>query len=169
MDTKDLLPIEVIAQFTETAPVDVDGLAKALGLRVGLDASLGPEISGKIVKDPRGGPAGYSIYINANDVPRRQRFTLAHEIAHYVLHRDLIGDGIEDNALYRSKLGEWYERQANRMAADILLPPGLVRRRWASGVKEVSKLADAFNVSEQAMRIRLDELGLRAEAAPSLL
>lgn len=162
MDTVTKLPIEVIAEFTETAPVDVDGLAKVLGLKVGTDASLGPDISGKIVRDRRGNSAGYSIIINANDSPRRQRFTLAHEIAHYVLHRDLIGDGLEDSALYRSKLNEWYERQANRMAADILLPPGLVRRMWGGGARGIYQLADAFNVSEQALRIRLAELGLAA-------
>jgi Zn-dependent peptidase ImmA (M78 family) len=32
--------------------------------------------------------------------PNRQRFTLAHEIAHYVLHRDLVENGIVDDTMY---------------------------------------------------------------------
>jgi len=123
--------------------------------------NLGPRIAGMIIRDRRlSPPSGFTIYVNAEDNPRRQRFTIAHEIAHYVLHRDLIGDGITDDALYRSPLGEWYERQANKMAADILMPPQLVRSLYAQGMTSVTKIAAEFDVSVEAMRIRLDELGL---------
>jgi Zn-dependent peptidase ImmA (M78 family) len=115
-----------------------------------------------IIRDHRGfSPAGYTIHVNADDNPARQRFTIAHEIAHYVLHRDLIGDGITDDPLYRSSLGEWYERQANKMAADILMPPKLVRAMYRSGTVSLAPLARAFEVSVDAMRIRLEELGFR--------
>src|SRR5690349_7799213 len=105
---------EIVSRYAQDAPVDVNALARDLGLDVSIDV-MGPDIAGKIVRDRSDkSPAGYSIYINGHDSHRRQRFTLAHEIGHYILHRDLIGDGLIDSALYRSKLGEWYERQANR-------------------------------------------------------
>ena len=106
------LPIEVVRRFARRgAPVNVEGLALELGLKVHRDASMVPEISGKIMKasPPMGGPAGYAIFVNYTHSRGRQRFTIAHEIAHFVLHRDLIGDGIADDALYKSKLNEWYE------------------------------------------------------------
>jgi Zn-dependent peptidase ImmA (M78 family) len=75
------------------------------------------DVAGKIVRVDAGSPSGYSIYINSSDPPRRQRFTLAHEIDHFVRHRDLLGDGLIDDGMYRSKLGAEYERRANRLAA----------------------------------------------------
>lgn len=78
-------------------------MAEALGLTVNMDASLPRNISGRIVRGGNG-RAGYYIKVNGAHSPYRKRFTLAHEIAHHLLHRDQIGDGIEDNALYRSRL-----------------------------------------------------------------
>jgi hypothetical protein len=160
----DELPIEIVRRFSNRgAPVNVDSLALELGLKVHRDASLGPEISGKIIKalPPTGGPTGYAIFVNYTHPSGRQRFTIAHEIAHFVLHRDLIGDGIEDDALYRSKLNEWYETQANRMAADILLPADLVREAYrVHGIKSLAGLSARFEVSVDAIRIRLKELSL---------
>ena len=93
---------EIISRYTQDAPVDVDAIARDLGLDISIDV-MDPEIAGKIVRDQSGkSPAGYSVFINGRDPLRRQRFTLAHEIAHYVLHRDLIGDGLR----VRPRIGE---------------------------------------------------------------
>ncbi len=152
----------IIERYTQDVPVRVEPIARDIGIQVVLDASLGKDIAGKIVRQATGSPSGWAIYINANDLARRRRFTLAHEIAHYVLHRDLIGDGLIDDALYRSKLGEWYERQANRMAADILMPAALVRGLYHGGMRALAYLSETLDVSEAAVRIRLAELGLDA-------
>ena len=104
-------PQAIIARHTQDAPVNVSAIARDLGLNVYSDAQMPPDIAGKIVRGGSGSPSGYSIYINASDPERRRRFTLAHEIAHFVLHRDLIGDGLIDDGMYRSKLGGEYERQ----------------------------------------------------------
>src|SRR5690242_10409831 len=65
------------------APVGVDRVARRLGLEVEL-ATLGDDISGVlVVQDGRG-----VIGVSENQAPTRQRFTIAHEIGHYVLHRD---------------------------------------------------------------------------------
>jgi Zn-dependent peptidase ImmA (M78 family) len=120
-------------------------------------------IAGRIVREnPVRSPAGYSIFINHADPIRRKRFTLAHELGHYMLHRDLIGDGLIDDAMYRSKLGEWYERQANRWAADILMPAAIVRGLFRGGMRSLAHLSDQLDVSEDAIRIRLIELSLGA-------
>ena len=151
------LPVEIVRQFLGSAPVDLKGMAEALGLEV---EHLGlfdePEVAGKIERDR----SGYRITINALDPARRQRFTLAHEIGHYILHRDLIGDGITDSGLYRSRLSSTIERQANRYAANLLMPADLVRAAWQAGRGDPFELSEEFNVSEAAAQIRLTELGL---------
>lgn len=133
-------------------PVNVVGLANRLGIKV-YDAAWPENISGKIQKDAKkGGESGFAIYVNRAHPNTRKRFTIAHEIAHYVLHEDKIGDGIFDDALYRSGLPEKIEVQANGLAADILMPWQELVKRTPAGVHE---LAELFNVSEQAMSIRL--------------
>jgi hypothetical protein len=139
------------------APVKLSTIAKALG--VTLRASTLPAgVSGEI--RPAGSPGEFTIKVNRHDGARRQRFTIAHELAHYLLHRDQIGSGIEDDALYRSSLSDTREAEANRLAADILMPSRLIEEELASakalGVNDlVAYMADRFEVSEAAMRIRL--------------
>ena len=152
------LPIEVVGRFLTSAPVDLHGIARALGLDVEERWFDDPEVAGMIEQAGR----TYRISLNGIDNPRRQRFTLAHEIAHYILHRDLIGNGITDHGLYRSRLSDAVERQANRYAANLLMPSDLVRAAWRAGDCSVTGMATRFNVSEDAARIRLHELGYSA-------
>jgi Zn-dependent peptidase ImmA (M78 family) len=149
-----LQPSEIVAQYLTAAPVNVERLASALGLRI-LQDFLG-EYSGKIERDT----LGFKITVNTTDSPVRQRFTIAHEIGHYVLHRDLIGDGISDDAMYRSRLGGFYETQANQYAAYILMPPGLFRQKFREGAKTADALAGIFDVSSLAAEYRIKNLGL---------
>lgn len=146
----------VIAGFQKSAPVQVIPIASELGLKVYTVDNWNDEISGMIVRDPdRGGESGFAIYINGKHAAVRRRFTIAHEIAHFVLHRSLIGDGIQDDALYRSKLSSAIEAEANRYAADILMPWPLLNQEIAKGNNSVETLARAFNVSKSSMSIRL--------------
>jgi hypothetical protein len=147
---------ETIGDFTRAAPVDVYGLARALGLEI-KNVELGDDISGKIEKS---WGSGYLISVNARHPVTRRRFTAAHEIAHFVLHRDLIGDGIIDNAMYRSKKGDEIERQANAYAATILMPAPLVFAKFRAGEKSFAGIAMAFEVSSEVAQIRMRELRL---------
>ncbi|MER8806065.1 ImmA/IrrE family metallo-endopeptidase [Mesorhizobium australicum] len=114
-------------------------------------------ISGKIELDWLDEPV---ITVNKTHPRSRQRFTIAHEIAHFVLHRDLIGDGIIDNALYRDdRIGDARERQANRYAASLLMPMSLVKKAWRDGIRSAPGLASAFGVSPAVADIRWRELG----------
>jgi hypothetical protein len=145
----------LISQFQNKAPVDVLGLAIALGLNVWED-DLPEGISGKLFRDTdNGGDSGYSIVVASSEPPVRKRFTTAHEIAHFILHRDIIDSGIEDDALYRSRLSNAMEAAANRLAADILMPYRLIRELQRSGFSEIPDLAKELQVSQHALSIRL--------------
>lgn len=151
------IPQSIIDRFCSTVPVNVTGLAEALGVRVYESDNLPARISGKIVKDPQiGGSEGYAIVVRSSDPYTRRRFTVAHEIAHFVLHRDRIGSLLTDDEMYRSGLGTLEEIEANRMAADILMPRRVLKDYVdAPSPMSASELARRFQVSEQAMRIRL--------------
>lgn len=112
-----------------------------------------------MIKRVPGSESGFSITINANHPKVRQRFTVAHEIANAILHPGMIGDGITDDAMWRSGLPETAEYQANRMAADILMPEHLVRQH-AVGLWTPASLAKLFGVSSKSMNIRLEKLRL---------
>lgn len=145
----------VVERHLANAPVKISDIAKGLGIKL-VASTLPAGISGEI--RPR--EDGFVISVNRHDNPRRQRFTVAHEVAHYLIHRDQIGDGISDDVLYRSSLSDAREAEANRLAADILMPRRLVELAYArhEGVatdEVVAKMAEEFGVSEVAMRIRL--------------
>jgi hypothetical protein len=147
-------PFAVIARHQQKLPVDLHAIARDLGIAV-FAVPLGDRISGQLMRDPRrGGSSGFVIYVNSLHPRNRQRFTLAHEIAHFVLHRDLIDTGIHDDTMYRSEeLQGYQEVQANRLAADILMPIMKVKELMRQGLS-LQGLARQFGVSEEAMKIR---------------
>ena len=154
---------EVINSYQNTAPVDVEGLSRALGVPVNY-AYLGSDISGMIERRKDG---GYSISVHQNDPPTRQRFTIAHELGHFIYHKDKIGDGINDDKAYRStnagkyhntNIGRKEETQANRFAANLLMPWDLISRLQKQDVTDHKEIADRLGVSHRTMLIRLEHL-----------
>ncbi len=138
-------------------PVRLGTLATELGINVKL-SSLGRGQSGLIESKD----GSYTIKINRHETRERQRFTLAHEIAHFLLHRDAVDkDGeIRDNVLYRSGQSERIEYEANRLAADLIMPIDQVESDLATISVPVSdtvieRLAREWQVSKAAMEIRL--------------
>jgi Zn-dependent peptidase ImmA (M78 family) len=145
---------QIIERFQQQAPVDVMGIAEALGLRVWED-DINP-YSGKITRDSEhGGPSGYSIIVNAMEPTNRKRFTIAHEVAHFILHSDELLNGDIEETLYRGGLSDKMEAEANKLAADILMPLSLIERLIAQGQSSIEELADALEVSKTAIGIRL--------------
>jgi Zn-dependent peptidase ImmA (M78 family) len=152
--------LDILSEYAASYPVDVVEAAKAIGVRVFFD-DLPGGVSGKIQKDERG---GYYIVADRNEPAVRQRFTIAHELGHYMYHRSLIGDGVSDSAAYRAPdetiyeetpLERFHETQANRFAANLLMPKALIRKIELENPDiSVAELARLFNVSEDAMRIR---------------
>lgn len=99
------------------------------------------------------------IFVNSQDTPTRQRFSLLHELKHWidwdeadVLHARL---GVGDPKLQKSMI-EWI---ANEFAAHVLMPTMLVKRAWFRS-QNLSMMANLFNVSPEAMDTRLRRLGL---------
>ena len=147
---------DILRKFHSKAPVPVIEIANELGIKVYKTNDFDGRISGLIQKDEHhGGKSGYAIYTNAHHPMTRRRFTIAHEIGHFMLHRELIGDGITDDGLYRSHLRGGFESEANRFAANLLMPRELVWEFIEQGVDTVEELAEKFNVSKSAMSIRL--------------
>jgi Zn-dependent peptidase ImmA (M78 family) len=153
---------EIVEEFLQEYPVRLGALAGRLGVPIRV-ASMKTGVSGQISRDG----SGYLIRINRNEARERQRFTIAHELAHYLLHReeiDRLPDGITDNVLYRSGAPEAIEYEANRLAADLVMPMELIQKRLIddfSGIvtdATIEGLADAFEVSKSAMEIRLSTL-----------
>jgi hypothetical protein len=161
MNYSSFAAMEVIRKHQKSAPVQTIPIAEALGLSCYRASDWPATTSGMIVRDAqRGGDSGFAIFVNANHSEVRRRFTIAHEVAHFVLHRDLIGDGITEDALYRSGLSDAVEREANGLAAEILMPRHLIRTWFAKGLHDPAELANMFEVSRQAMEYRLSNLGL---------
>lgn len=148
--------LTILRDASNHVPVKVGEIAKALGLDVVL-ATLPMNISGLI--QPRG-DGGYIIKVNRFESKERQRFTIAHEIAHFLIHKDQIKTGVVDSVLYRSKLSSRTEAEANRLAADIVMPSDVVYQeitRLGKNLEEddIADLAAKFAVSKQAMAIRV--------------
>ena len=149
----------ILDQHLADYPVKVGELAKELGISI-LVSSMPTGVSGQIKREGN----GYTIRVNRHEARERQRFTIAHEIAHFMLHRAIIDgspNGITDNVLYRSGEPERIEFEANRLAADIVMPMHLVekvlREEFKGVVTEatIESLAARFKVSKAAMEIRL--------------
>jgi len=142
--------LEVIRAHQREAPVRVGALARALGLEV-RNADLQMGISGQLTE--RDGK--WVIRVNRHENKKRQRFTVAHEIAHFILHRDQIDSELTDDTFYRSGLSERKEVEANKLAAEILMPWALISQVTAEEGKTTAELADELRVSEVALKIRL--------------
>jgi hypothetical protein len=160
-------PMAVVVRHQKAPPVRPSAIAADLGIVI-LRISLGPHIAGQLRRDPiKGGTSGFIIFVNMDDHINRQRFTAAHEIAHFILHRDLIEDGVIDDTMYRSDLPGPYETQANQLAADILMPIRLIKKcRQTNPDLDYIQLAKMFGVSQEAMKIRLQTIRLSPPHQP---
>lgn len=157
------------------APIPVEEICEHLGLTVVYE-TLPAETSSVLIRHPDGTRV---IGVNARHAPRRQRFSLAHELGHALLHfpdeppRDdeaVVSRPLE--VLFRDGVAgqgtNGVEIDANAFAAALLMPSDLVssrfRRRWQQDMSRrvddvIDDLADEFDVSTQAMRYRLVNLG----------
>jgi Zn-dependent peptidase ImmA (M78 family) len=148
----------------DDAPVDVDAIAEFLGVQI-LERAFDDDTSGVIViKNDQA-----LIGVNSSDSRNRQRFTIAHELGHFLLHRD--ESNIFVDAILKFRRNEnsaegtdLREIGANTFAAELLMPGSLIdryiQRFRIDTLDEISvrRLATKFEVSEQALTIRLMSL-----------
>ncbi len=148
------------------APVPLSRIAKACGVRIYVD-SLEGDLSGFLYRDKKKAVIG----INTHHSSARQYFTLAHELAHFLLHdqeqlhvdhgfqvrlrNDVSSQGTDES-----------EREANFFAASLLMPKKFLEKDLM-GEESVDLLDDGFlqdlarkyGVSTQALMNRLKNLG----------
>jgi Zn-dependent peptidase ImmA (M78 family) len=148
-------PSKWIRAYQLRPPIDVKKMADDLGVKIWELTDMPPDASGKLFPDRRS-TSGFSIGVNRHDSYTRKRFSIAHELAHFLLHRSEVQDGIIDDTFYRSEhLSGAQETEANKFAADILMPYDLINSMAQRGITDVDELAKTFGVSTQAMSIRL--------------
>lgn len=139
----------------EYPPVDVEMLARRMHIEL-LPESTGSEISGRIEVDAAAARA--VIRVRRDHAPWRQRFTIAHEIGHLMR-----GHAESSTTCLRWLGGTPEESEANRYAADLLMPMWMLEPLMLQYGADWSRLARLFQVSEDAMKIRLSVLtGVRS-------
>ena len=159
-----------------------ESVFKELGLIVPTDlGQVAKHLKATVLEEPA--PAGVSgalvmkdgkpiVLANSSHVPVRRRFTIAHELGHLAMHVDpqdwkratrvvLFRDARASQGVVRREI------QANAFAAGLLMPQTEVRRRVVQplghmDVDDIQELADQFQVSTEAMTVRLKDLGLWA-------
>jgi Zn-dependent peptidase ImmA (M78 family) len=147
-------------------PVPVELLAKRAGAEVHYEPFSG-ELCGMVHRKSNGKAV---IGVNALHPATRQRFTVAHELGHLLLHKDEELHVDENSPIgFRSPLSSQAvdsdEIEANQFAAELLMPVPLltaaIRKIPAkTGTEDaITHLAEVFGVSEQAMTFRLSGLG----------
>lgn len=150
-----------------TAPVRVEKIAKSLGAQLRY-SPLDEELSGMIhIKG-----STPIIGINSLHHPNRQRFTIAHEIGHLVLHRNEIIDSVHVDKKFpvlmrdqNSATGtERMEIEANQFAAELLMPfflfAEMLKKKGfdIDDEEPLKKLAQKFRVSKQALEFRIGSI-----------
>ena len=112
-----------IDNYLSEYPVRLGAMAKKLGVRV-LLSTLPRGTSGQITIEND----VFVIRVNRHEASHRQRATLAHEMAHFLLHRDLIEqtNGWYENVLLRSGKPKEIEVAASRLSYDLILPSDLL-------------------------------------------
>lgn len=142
--------------------VPVEAIAKALDITAIVLEPLST-IEGALVTTPERDTG--QILVNANALPRRQRFTIAHELGHFLnlwhVSTNPVGFGCSGNDL-RANLREGLDRgrdrhrrqeaEANAFAIELLAPRKRLRP-FLSGAPDLSQalaLSDAFEISREA-------------------
>ena len=150
--------------YVSSAPVPVVEIAAALGARVRY-TPFDEDLSGMIYMK------GSCPIIGVNSLhhPNRQRFTIAHEVAHLKLHRQLIADHVHVDKRFpvlmrdaNSATGtQRMEMEANRFAAELLMPSFLLLPMLKTNgfdiddERPLEQLSRKFRVSKQALDYRI--------------
>lgn len=173
------IPAEIRAElraFSTELGGEIVTLAKRLGLKVFEDDLPFCEAGYLEYAPSAESQSGYRIVVNKNHRPEKQRFTVAHEIAHFVLHRNEPSEEVlferlhrlGSRSLYLLDAEEDMEQEADAFAVHLLMPAGLVRNESRKPGMSCRELARSFQVSNRAMEIRLEELRIDFRSSSNL-
>lgn len=156
------LRLETIGKDGPTVPpINVDDIAKRLGIKVERTKELEDNIDGFILK--KKDDAIPTIYANKNKSDVRQRFTIAHELGHYWKNHVIDKSSEYGYVDFRNELSSKgtndTERWANSFAAELLMPEKFLYLVWASNWS-IDKIKSTLKVSDAALGNRLYNLGL---------
>lgn len=153
---------EVLRYYWNGAlPVDVEYIANLIGTKIHYVDTIDAEnkFSGEFRYDYDTGTPIFKI--RSSDSYTRRRFTLAHELGHFLLnHKGENGILFRDGDYNFSGLQpNFQEREANQFAAELLMPAFRVHSLIKNTPQTLGTLAQTFAVSESAMTYRLRNLG----------
>lgn len=138
-------------------PIDPYAIASNLGINV-RTTPLAADTAGFIIKEQNEDRP--TIYLNSGDGEQRRRFTLSHELGHFVTHRDEpVLAYVDKRDELASKGTDPAERWCNAFAAELLMPEAIVKKYWAEGMSS-EEIRQKFDVSKAAIAVRLTSLGL---------
>ena len=163
LSPKDLATDLLKSHNIRSAPVPVDKIAKAMGVQLKF-SPLDEELSGMVfIKE--GTPI---IGVNSLHHPNRQRFTIAHELGHLVMHRNILENEVHVDKQFKilmrdgvaSSGTDTIEIEANKFAAELLLPSFLLdelltREFDIDDEGPLEALAKKFKVSKQMLEYRI--------------
>ena len=132
-----------------TPPIAIDVLASSLGYQVVLLYSVDDACSAIVSTRDK------LIGINGKHHRHRQRFSLGHEMAHIILKHP------PESRCSRAEI-ELYNAEADECAAELLMPQTLIHK-WLVRTRKTADLASIFDVSEEAMTVRLKRVSFGAE------
>ncbi len=132
-------------------PVDIQRIADFFSIPILPYSKFPDSVSGMIVREN-----GKSVIgVNTNHPDVRQRFTLAHELGHYLSGHDdwrIVEETFDKDSAK--------EQEANRFAAELLMPTDFLKADLKKGGSDIPQLAKRYQVSDQAMSVRLIQSGL---------
>lgn len=146
---------DVQQKYRNQFPVPLISMANDMGISVYQTDKLPNSVSGLIAKEDD----GFFIYVNNNHPITRKRFTIAHELAHFIKHKSILEeegqhiDGAKTVILMRSDDHNKIEKEANELAAEILMPEEEFEKEWKKA-ETIEEVAEVFGVSVQAASIR---------------
>ena len=148
-------PEKVLSASREmSCPLDIERFIKKYNIEV-CKEDMDYDISGYVER--RG--TKWVIGVNKYHSERRQRFTLAHEFAHYILHKYKFREKHSDKALFRTREFNTVEQEANEFASELLIPQEKFRQYVKDGITKIADLSDKFDVSVSAIRYKAYKLG----------
>jgi Zn-dependent peptidase ImmA (M78 family) len=142
--------------FVIDGRVNIEDYIRKEGITIHYDEDLSSSQSGYLKK----GDSNWIIGVNSKHNKKRQRFTMAHEYAHFILHKP---DKIyfEDEIFFRDSNITSIEYAANEFASKILMLEDFIRATVAEGKTSLEKLAEDLDVSVLAIKNRVISLGYR--------